>query len=162
MGKFNNNKNVKKENNFRGNQQQKKFQKPNYVKKQIKVAYSDFYADMIDSLYNLLSEITWNKISIPVKMSKSEFYNDDTAKGTIVLGNVVKFNNDNTFTISVSEDNAKAITDKSVMSVKCYKDKTTNEINYVAELTVTNKYESIDEHYKDIEQAFTDSNESEK
>lgn len=162
MGKFNNNKNVKKENNFRGNQQQKKFQKPNYVKKQIKIAYSDFYADMIDSLYNLLSEITWNKISIPVKMSKSEFFNDDTAKGTIVLGNVVKFNNDNTFTISVSEDNAKAITDNSVMSVKCYKDKTTNEINYVAELTVTNKATSIDEHYKDIEQAFTDSPESEK
>lgn len=162
MGKFNNNKNVKKENNFRGNQQQKKFQKPSYVKKQIKIAYSDFYADMIDSLYNLLSEITWNKISIPVKMSKSEFFNDDTAKGTIVLGNVVKFNNDNTFTISVSEDNAKAITDNSVMSVKCYKDKTTNEINYVAELTVTNKATSIDEHYKDIEQAFTDSNESEK
>lgn len=162
MGKFNNNKNVKKENNFRGNQQQKKFQKPSYVKKQIKIAYSDFYADMIDSLYNLLSEITWNKISIPVKMSKSEFFNDDTAKGTIVLGNVVKFNNDNTFTISVSEDNAKAITDSSVMSVKCYKDKTTNEINYVAELTVTNKATSIDEHYKDIEQAFTDSPESEK
>lgn len=162
MGKFNNNKNVKKENNFRGNQQQKKFQKPSYVKKQIKIAYSDFYADMIDSLYNLLSEITWNKISIPVKMSKSEFFNDDTAKGTIVLGNVVKFNNDNTFTISVSEDNAKAITDNSVMSVKCYKDKTTNEINYVAELTVTNKATSIDEHYKDIEKAFTDSNESEK
>lgn len=162
MGKFNNNKNVKKENNFRGNQQQKKFQKPSYVKKQIKIAYSDFYADMIDSLYNLLSEITWNKISIPVKMSKSEFFNDDTAKGTIVLGNVVKFNNDNTFTISVSEDNAKAITDNSVMSVKCYKDKTTNEINYVAELTVTNKATSIDEHYKDIEQAFTDSPESEK
>lgn len=162
MGKFNNNKNVKKENNFRGNQQQKKFQKPSYVKKQIKIAYSDFYADMIDSLYNLLSEITWNKISIPVKMSKSEFFNDDTAKGTIVLGNVVKFNNDNTFTISVSEDNAKAITDNSVMSVKCYKDKTTNEINYVAELTVTNKATSIDEHYKDIEKAFTDSPESEK
>ena len=162
MGKFNNNKNVKKENNFRGNQQQKKFQKPSYVKKQIKIAYSDFYADMIDSLYNLLSEITWNKISIPVKMSKSEFFNDDTAKGTIVLGNVVKFNNDNTFTISVSEDKAKSITDNSVMSVKCYKDKTTNEINYVAELTVTNKATSIDEHYKDIEKAFTDSNESEK
>lgn len=160
MGKFNtNNKNNGKKENFRGNQQHpKKFVKPNYVKKNIKIAYSDFYGDVIDSLYNLLSEISWSKISIPVKMYKSEFYGDDS-KGTMVLGNVVKFNNDNTFTISVSEDNAKAITDKSVMVIKCYRDKTTNEINYVAELTVSNKYDSIDSHYSDIEKAFTDSEE---
>ena len=56
----------------------------------------------------------------------------------------------------MTEDNAKAITDKHVMSVRCYKDFNTGEITYITELTLTNKFDSIDEHFKDIEEAFTD------
>lgn len=149
----------KNDNNFKKNDKKTNFQKkkkPTYVKKQIKIAYTDFYAEALDSLYNILNEISWDKISIPVKMSRAEFLGDKTAKGTIVIGSVFKFNTDNTFTVSMTEDNAKAITDKHVMSVRCYKDFNTGEITFITELTLTNKFDSIDEHFKDIEEAFTD------
>ena len=138
-----------------------KKKKSTYVKKQFKIAYTDFYAEALDSLYNILNEISWNKISIPVKMSKAEFFGDKTAKGTIVIGNVSKFNTDNTFTVSMIEDNAKVITDKHVISVRCHKDFSTGEITFVTELIITDKFESIDEHFKDIEEAFTDTAEEE-
>jgi hypothetical protein len=89
-------------------------------------------------------------------MSRAEFLGDKAAKGTIVIGSVSKFNTDNTFTVSMTEDNAKVITDKHVMSVRCYKDFSTGEITYITELSITSKFDSIDEHFKDIEEAFTD------
>ena len=162
MAKFN--KSNKNDNNFKKDDKKANFQKkkkPTYVKKQFKIAYTDFYAEALDSLYNILNEISWDKISIPVKMSRAEFLGDKTAKGTIVIGSVFKFNTDNTFTVSMTEDNAKAITDKHVMSVRCYKDFNTGEITFITELTITDKFDSIDEHFKDIEEAFTDTAEEE-
>ena len=149
--KFNKNDNFKKD----GKKTNFQKKKPTYIKKQFKIAYTDFYAEALDSLYNILNEVSWDKISIPVKMSRAEFLGDKTAKGTIVIGSVSKFNNDNTFTVSMTEDNAKAITDKHVMSVRCYKDFSTGEITYITELILTNKFDSIDDHFKDIEEAFT-------
>lgn len=154
----------KNDNNFKKDDKKTNFtkkKKPTYVKKQFKIAYTDFYAEVLDSLYNILNEVSWDKISIPVKMSRAEFLGDKTAKGTIVIGSVSKFNNDNTFTVSMTEDNAKAITDKHVMSVRCYKDFNTGEITYITELTLTSKFESIDDHFKDIEEAFTNAAEEE-
>jgi hypothetical protein len=159
MAKFNKNNNNFKKDDKKTNFQKKK--KPTYVKKQFKIAYTDFYAEALDSLYNILNEISWDKISIPVKMSRAEFLGDKTAKGTIVIGSVAKFNTDNTFSVSMTEDNAKAITDKHVMSVRCYKDFNTGEITFITELTITNKFDSIDEHFKDIEEAFTNAEEDE-
>ena len=149
--KFNNN--IKKDDK-KTNFQKKK--KPTYVKKQFKIAYTDFYAESLDSLYNILNEVSWDKISIPVKMSRAELLGDKTAKGTIVIGSVSKFNTDNTFTVSMTEDNAKVITDKHVMGVRCYKDFNTGEITFITELSITDKFDSIDDHFKDIEEAFTD------
>lgn len=149
-----------KNDNFKKTNFQKK-KKPTYVKKQFKIAYTDFYAEELDSLYNILNEVSWDKISIPVKMSRAELLGDKTAKGTVVIGSVVKFNIDNTFTVSMSEDNAKAITDKHVIGVRCHKDFNTGEITFITELTLTNKFDSIDEHFKDIEKAFTDAAEEE-
>lgn len=154
MAKFNKNTNNFKKDDKKATTFQKK--KPTYVKKQLPIAYTDFYADVLDSLYNLLSEISWDKISIPVKMSRAEFTGDKTNKGSIVIGNVVKFNNDNTFTVSMTEDNAKLITDKSVMNIRCYKDRASGEITFITELSITERFESIDEHFKDIEEAFTE------
>ena len=159
MAKFNKNNNNFKKDDKKTNFQKKK--KPTYVKKQFKIAYTDFYAEALDSLYNILNEISWDKISIPVKMSRAEFLGDKTAKGTIVIGSVAKFNTDNTFSVSMTEDNAKAITDKHVMSVRCYKDFNTGEITFITELTITDKFDSIDEHFKDIEEAFTNAEEDE-
>jgi hypothetical protein len=157
--KFNKNDNNFKKDDKKTNFQKKK--KPTYVKKQFKIAYTDFYAETLDSLYNILNEISWDKISIPVKMSRAELLGDKSAKGTIVIGAVTKFNTDNTFTVSMTEDNAKAITDKHVISVRCYKDFNTGEITFITELTLTNKFDSIDDHFKDIEEAFTDADEDE-
>ena len=157
--KFNKNDNNFKKDDNKTNFQKKK--KSTYVKKHFKIAYSDFYAEALDSLYNILNEVSWDKISIPVKMSKAEFFGDKTANGTIVIGSVSKFNTDNTFTVSVTEDNAKAITDKHVMSVRCYKDFSTGEITFITELILTNKFNSIDDHFKDIEKAFTDASKEE-
>ena len=149
----------KNDNNFKKDDKKTNFQKkkkPTYVKKKFKIAYTDFYAEALDSLYNILNEVSWDKISIPVKMSKAEFLGDKTVKGTVVIGSVSKFNTDNTFTVSMTEDNAKAITDKHVISVRCYKDFNTGEITFITELTLTNKFDSIDDHFKDIEETFTD------
>ena len=150
----NNNFNNKKPNGKKDNT--KTFKKPTYVKKQIQIAYADFYAESLDSLYNLLGSITWNKISIPVKMARAELLNDNTAKGSVVIGSVVKFNTDNTFTISMTEENAKRITDKCVMGIRCHKDRNTGEIDFITELNITEKFDSIAEHFKDIEEAFVD------
>lgn len=154
MAKFTKSNNNIKKDDKKANFQKKK--KPTYVKKQFKIAYTDFYAESLDSLYNILNEVSWDKISIPVKMSRAEFLGDKTAKGTIVIGSVSKFNTDNTFTVSMTEDNAKVITDKHVMGVRCYKDFNTGEITFITELSITNKFDSIDDHFKDIEEAFTD------
>lgn len=156
MAKFN--KSNKNDNNFKKDDKKANFQKkkPTYVKKQFKIAYTDFYAESLDSIYNILNEVSWDKISIPVKMSRAEFLGDKAAKGTIVIGSVSKFNTDNTFTVSMTEDNAKVITDKHVMSVRCYKDFNTGEITFITELSITDKFDSIDDHFKDIEEAFTD------
>ena len=157
--KFNKNDNNFKKDDKKTNFQKKK--KSTYVNKHFKIAYSDFYAEALDSLYNILNEVSWDKISIPVKMSKAEFFGDKTANGTIVIGSVSKFNTDNTFTVSMTEDNAKVITDKHVMSVRCYKDFNTGEITFITELILTNKFNSIDAHFKDIEEAFTNATEVE-
>lgn len=159
-GSYNPNKNDKKDYKT-NNKQNKRPARPTFVKKQIPIAYSDFYANNIDSLYNILSQISFDKIAITVKMSRAELTGDSNAKGTIVVGTITKFNSDNTFTISMTEENAKAITDKSVMSVRCRKDRASDEITYISELSITEKYESINDHYKDIEEAFSDNKFSE-
>ena len=41
--------------------------------------------------------ISFDKIAIPVYMSKSEVFNNTKLKGTTIFGTVIKFNNDNTF-----------------------------------------------------------------
>lgn len=135
--------------------------KPTYVKVQIPIAYTDFYAETLDSLYNLLAQISWDKISVPVKMSRAELLGDKTAKGSVVIGSVTKFNNDNTFTVSMTKENSEAITDTSVMNIRCYKDMGTGEVTYITELSITDRFESIDEHFKDIAEAFSDEEETE-
>lgn len=160
MSKFNSFKNNEKKNSYRNDknqEQQNPVKKVKYVKKNIPIASSNFYNDSIDSLYNLLSEITFDKIAIPVNINKSDMTGDFRQKGTIILGNAVKFNNDNTITVSMTEDNAKVITDKSVIAIRCHKDRGTGEITYITSMSVNNRYPSINDKYKDIEEAFTNS-----
>jgi hypothetical protein len=87
-------------------------------------------------------------------MNKSEFTGNSDLKGSMTVGTIVKFNNDNTFTISMTEEYAKKITEDMVIGVRCRKDFNTNTINYISEFTMTERYESIKEHDKDLEEAF--------
>ena len=139
-------------NNFKSNNNLKK--KPNFVKVQLPLAYSDFYADCISSLYDLLDSISFDKVAIPVKMARSEILGDRTAKGSIIIGSIVKFNTDNTFTVSMVDDNAKYINDKCVVSCKCRKDFKENVINYITEFNVSERFVSIEDHDKDLADAF--------
>lgn len=138
--------------NDRNNKKANDFKKPKFVNVNLRIAYSDFYIDSIDSFYNLLSAITFDKVYIPVKMNKSDL--GIQGNGSVAVGNVVKFNNDNSITVSMSEENAKHITDKHVISAKCRKDFKTNEITFIFDFNITDKFISLDEHFKDINKAF--------
>lgn len=133
--------------------QPRKFSKPKYTKINVAIAASDFYKSNLDSLYNLLCSISFDKVAIPVYMLKSELYDNDQLKGTTVFGVISKFNNDNTFTISVQENLAdKFIKDEHVMSIRCKKDYESGEITYVTSFCIV-KGESVQDDYDDIEKA---------
>lgn len=133
----------------------KKSNKPVFVKKQVPIAFSDYYDNCIDSLYNLLQSISFDLISIPVHVTKAKAFGDENAKGTIPIGNVVKFNNDNTFTIRIDKKYEGVIGEKTVMSVSCLKNRANDEVTYITNLQVTDRFQSIADHYKDIEEAFS-------
>ena len=157
MANFKTNKNGKKNEN-KGFQNNKKV-KPKFVKFKVNIADSDFYASNLDSLYNLLCSISFDKIAIPVYMSKSEVFNNTKLKGTTIVGTVIKFNNDNTFTISVQDSLAdKFIEGEHVMSIRCAKDYETNEITYIHSFCII-KGNSVQEQYDDVEQAMLDAGE---
>ena len=159
MANFKNNKKGNNQKNTTTNPQQKKVTKPKYVKIKVAIATSDFYKSSLDSLYNLLCSISFDKVAVPVHMSKSELFGNDQLKGTAVFGIISKFNNDNTFTVSVQENLAdKFIEDEHVMSIRCKKDYESGEITYVSSFCIV-KGESVQNDYDDIEKAMCDSEE---
>lgn len=159
MANFKNNKKGNNKKNITTNPQQKKVTKPKYVKIKVAIATSDFYKSSLDSLYNLLCSISFDKVAVPVHMSKSELFGNDQLKGTAVFGIISKFNNDNTFTVSVQENLAdKFIEDEHVMSIRCKKDYKSGEITYVSSFCIV-KGESVQNDYDDIEKAMCDSEE---
>lgn len=158
MANFKNNKKGNKKNTTL-NPQQKKVTKPKYTKIKVAIAASDFYKVNLDSLYNLLCSISFDKVAIPVHMSKAELFDNDQLKGTAVLGIINKFNNDNTFTVSVQENLAnKFIEGEHVMSIRCKKDYESGEITYVNSFCIV-KGESVQNDYDDIEKAMCNSEE---
>lgn len=134
--------------------QKKEIKKPTFVKVAADLAYSDFYADCIDTLYDLLDAISFDKVAIPIKMNKAEFTGNNDLKGSMIVGTISKFNSDNTFTISMSDDYAEKITDDMVVGVRCRKDFNNNAITYISEFTLTARYESIKNHESDLAEAF--------
>ena len=146
----------KKGNKKNTNQQQKKVTKPKYTKIKVAIATSDFYKSSLDSLYNLLCSISFDKVAVPVYMSKSELFGNDQLKGTAVFGVISKFNNDNTFTVSVQENLAdKFIEGEHVMGIRCKKEYESGEITYVTSFCIV-KGESVQDDYDDIEKAMCD------
>lgn len=140
--------------NFRSNKGDKtKKTKPRFTKIKVEIADSDFYNNNLDSLYNLLCSISFDKVSIPVSMSKAELFDNDQLKGFTQFGTIIKFNTDNTFTVSVQESYAgKFNSDKHVMSIRCHKDFETSEITYVNSFSIV-KGKSVQNGYADLEKA---------
>lgn len=152
MSKFNRNNDTTKGNYNKADKKPFKKEKAKFVKIKVNIADSDFYARSIDSLYNLLDSIPFNKVAIPVHMSKSELFGNDQLKGTSVFGSIEKFNNDNTFTVSVQDSFAEKFTNEHVMSIRCKKDYETNEIVFISSFCLV-KGKSVQENYNDVEQA---------
>lgn len=161
MGKSNennrNNKFNKRNDNKRGFI---KKEKPKFAKIKVSIADSDYYAASIDSLYNLLCSIPFNKVAVPVYMDKAELFDKPELKGTAVFGTIEKFNNDNTFTVAVQENLASKFTSEHVMSIRCKKDYETSEITYVSLFSIV-KGTSVQSNYDDVEQAMLNSSEEE-
>ena len=142
-------------NNNKGDNKFKKA-KPKFTKIKVEIADSDFYAGNIDSLYNLLCSISFDKVAIPVNMSKAELFDNDQLKGYAQFGTIIKFNTDNTFTVSVQESYAgKFNADKHVMGIRCHKDYETGEITYVNSFSII-KGKSVKENYADLEKNMMD------
>lgn len=171
MGRFNNERNdgrkfdnKRRFDNNRNNMDNKhpfKKEKPKFTKIKVAIADSDYYASSVDSLYNILCSISFDKVAIPVYMNKSELFGKADAKGTAMFGTIDKFNNDNTFTVLVQDTLAdKFIEGKHVMSIKCKKDYDTGEITYIISFNIV-QGTSISSHYDDIEQAMLDKAEAE-
>jgi hypothetical protein len=140
-------------NNFNGEKPKNSFngeKKFKYTNVKLKIAYQNFYGDIIDSLYNLMSTIPFDKVTVAVKMLKPDM------DRPVAIGEIVKFNNDNSITVRVTEGTAKYITDKHVISIKCERDYKANEITRVNEFIITDKFLSVDAHYADIQKAFID------
>lgn len=133
--------------------------KPKYTKIKVEIADSNFYNMSLDSLYNLLCSISFDKVAVPVYMNKSELFGNDQLKGTAQFGVISKFNEDNTFTVSVQENYAgKFNTDKHVMMIRCRKNFETGEITYVNQFCIT-RGKSVKENYDDVEKAMIESSE---
>ena len=153
------NNNFKNNKNGKFNKNNKKVFKPKFTKIKVNIADSEYYVSNLDSLYNLLCSIPFNKVSIPVYMPKAEMFGNDQLKGTAVFGIIDKFNNDNTFTVSVQENIAgKFNADKHGMSIRCKKDYETNEITYISSFAII-KGHSVQENYDDVEKAMLDASE---
>lgn len=155
------NKRASNNNNFKkptNNKRPAYNKKPKFTKVKVEIAASDFYAENIDSLYNLLASISFDKVAVPVKINKSELFGKSDLKGTVTIGTIDKFNNDNTFTVLLTEENSNCITEDHVMNIRCKKDWATNEFTYCSEFRIM-KGESINAQYKDIEEAFQDADE---
>jgi hypothetical protein len=158
MSKFNNKSNDGSKTKF--NKNNRKPVKPKYTKIKVSIADSDFYASGLDSLYNLLCSISFDKVSVPVYMLKSELFDNSQLKGTAVFGSIDKFNNDNTFTVSVQESLASKFTDGHVMSIRCKKDYESGEITYISSFCIV-KGKSVQNNYDDVEKAMLDKAEEE-
>lgn len=138
--------------NFKSNKGDRtKKAKPKFTKIKVEIADSDFYNNNLDSLYNLLCSISFDKVAIPVSMSKAELFDNDQLKGFTQFGTIIKFNTDNTFTVSVQESYAgKFNADKHVMGIRCHKDFETGEITYVNSFSIV-KGKSVQNGYADLE-----------
>lgn len=87
-------------NNFNGNNEgsyesrrpyKKNFQRPANVVKTLTLGQSDKYSKNLQDMADLIKKIPFDKISIPVTITKAEAFGNDEARGFITVGYVNSF-----------------------------------------------------------------------
>ena len=161
MANYNNNRTNNNRNGGKFQNGGKKTFKPRYTKVNVAIADSNYYNSNLDSLYNLLDSISFDKVAVPVTISKAVLFDNPQLKGTVVFGTINKFNSDNTFTLSVQENFASKIEESSgyVLGIRCKKDFETGDITYVYSFSII-KGETLGNEFDDIEKEMLASEET--
>ena len=107
----------------------KTFEKrPTNVTKSFSLAFSDYYSEKICELVDLMAEIPFDKISIPVTIPKSVVFNNNEAKGFVTAGYIGSFSMAEGFKVTVLAKYVDKISDDYTISVRIRTDKDSNPI----------------------------------
>lgn len=107
----------------------KTFEKrPTNVTKSFDLAFSDYYSEKICELVDLMAEIPFNKISIPVTIPKAVVFNNNEAKGFVNVGYINSFSMAESFKVTVLAKYVDKISDDYTISARIRTDKDGNPI----------------------------------
>ena len=107
----------------------KTFEKrPTNVTKSFALAFSDYYSEKICELVDLMAEIPFDKISIPVTIPKAVVFNNNEAKGFVNAGYINSFSMAEGFKVTVLAKYVDKISDDYTISVRIRTDKDSNPI----------------------------------
>lgn len=107
----------------------KTFEKrPTNVTKSFGLAFSEYYCDKICELVDLIAEIPFDKISIPVTIPKAVVYDNDEVKGFVTVGYINSFSMAEGFKVTVLAKYVDKISDDYTISVRIRTDKDGNPI----------------------------------
>lgn len=159
--KFNNNdqkgEGQQQPNNNSGNKDFKKKpfnKKPEYVKMHLRIGESRLYNDNISELYNILDQIPFDKVSIPVYMTKSALFGENGGIGTLAVGRAAKLVDD-TFTVLINSMFAdKVDEEKCVIFIRCSKNYKTGEFTFIENLNIV-EGKPMESDFDDLEALFT-------
>lgn len=121
--------------------------RPAYVNKTVKLGSSDFYNTNLSDILNIFDAVPFDKISIPVSMSRA-LLNGDDSKGFTTIGNI-RNTSGTSIVVSVSEAVASKIDDSIVAIVRCKKNYETGEITYISAINL-DKGTPVDFSYEDF------------
>lgn len=127
--------------------------KPAFTKMTFRLGSSDFYNQSLSDIVDLFSKIPFDIVAIPVSMSRA-LLNGDDSKGFMNVGTV--YSTDGTdVTVTISDTFKDKITDDMVVTVRCRKDRETDEITYISAFNIE-KGEPADLSCEDFEVSDSD------
>ena len=107
----------------------KTFEKrPTNVTKSFALAFSDYYSEKICELVDLMAEIPFDKISIPVTIPKAVVFNNNEVKGFVTVGYINSFSMAEGFKVTVLAKYIDKISEDYTISVRIRTDKDSNPI----------------------------------
>ena len=147
--KFNGGNNYKKGGYHKDNRSNRP--KPEYKKVMLSLGYSEYIEDQIDRVVDILNNVPFDKISIPVNMAKGILYDNPEVKGFVPVGNVVKFDG-SVFTVSINARAEEKIDGGYVIGVRCTKNED-GEITFISSIYITKGEPMFPSEESDVEVA---------